>query len=134
MYNAHVPRYMEFVARNPEEPPPPTPPHPLFQVWVEHAELRKISLRKPSTKAFCGHAKSTSGFVRTLFVDLKSRAFTNVLPIFFFLIAYTTTVAVLYEESIIIYQSQLDFQLYAVTTTLSFLLVFRLSRAAVRWW
>ena len=132
---------MEFVTRVPTNPndggSQSKEEHPLVAAWNEYYESRKASLRAPSEKAFCGHVKSTSSFLRTTFAGFESRAFGSVLGIFLFLTLYTILITVLYEYYVDTFKvpaQGLNFEFGAVTTTLSFLLVFRMSRAAVRWW
>mmetsp|Transcript_26205 Transcript_26205/g.52246 ORF Transcript_26205/g.52246 Transcript_26205/m.52246 type:complete len:348 (+) Transcript_26205:119-1162(+) len=123
---------MEFKERT----APPSPPHPLLLPYLESLEARNASVRQPSSGTF-DVLKSRHSYMKSTFVGLRARSFMCVLTPFLMFLSYTVVVVVLCETYAVqipeetFSSSEFD---YAVTVTLSLLLVFRLSRAAVRWW
>ena len=124
---------MEFQERKTPSPPP----HHLLQPFLDNYAFRVASLRSPSAHTFDVVKKARLSFLQSTLVGLRARSFMCVLLPFTLFFVYTTLVVLLCKKYGVdipeetLSSSEFD---YAVTVTPSLLLVFRLSRAAVRWW
>ncbi len=117
---------------------PPPADSSALAVLSHYRGVRETSLKKESSNYFTAmRVVSTSHFFRTAFVGLRDRAFQKVLGVWIGAIVLSVIVTALWACGIIDGLDSSHTQTpatFAVNTTLSLMLVFRLSRAAVRWW
>lgn len=111
---------------------------PLLQGLLKH-EIERNSFLDEEGVVQSKCPKSTSGWMRTIFVG-SPRAFDYVWPPWIFAVLHATIFSFLKHYDIITFSraSTLDdwrsLFTFALNSTLGFLLVFRLNRAAIRFW
>lgn len=111
--------------------------HPAMDSWFANKSDRNRSIRSPSLATFTPErVTSKSSFWRTSTVGYSYRALDKFIAPLVFINIYGVAVTSVNElvTDLSISQTFDSSHLFALTTTLSLMLVFRLSRAAVRWW
>lgn len=109
--------------------------YPLVYSLLQFEEERTAELTKEGSKQI-NYVSSDHGWLRTFFV-LRGRAITSVLGVWLFVVAHAVVYTCLKNEGIVNFVDLSSWETFfgiALNSTLSLLLVFRLNRAAARWW
>ena len=108
-----------------------------MESWFANKIERNKAIRNPSAATFTPtRVTSKSSFWRSTTVGYRYRAMDKFINPLLFINIYAIIITSVNElvTNLSISQTFDSSHLFALTTTLSLMLVFRLSRAAVRWW
>ena len=109
--------------------------YPLVYSLLQFEEERTAELTKQGSKQI-NYIGSDHGWLRTFFV-FEGRASTSIMGVWLFVVAHAVVYTYLRLEGIVDFVDLSSWETFfgiALNSTLSLLLVFRLNRAAARWW